>query len=380
MADLFNTETRRKRLEARHAPYWNKISKGRSIGYRKGPKQTSWMGRIDVGGKLKYTAFENSENWSYEDALDAVTDWFSTLINVDHSARDMNVKGAIDHYEQRMAIEKNPRNANENAARVRKHLSENFATTKLTKITKKQILKYRDGMVATGDPELIRKSKVSANRVLNILKAVFNLAYEDKLIGNKAAWDTVKPFEDVGEARKLYLEDEQVKNYLKATEGAFEALCRACVLTGNRVGSLTGALVKDFDKKEGTLRLESRKGNGKMKIWDCFLSDEAVKFFTEVTNYKLPKAPLLCNDNGEAWGKNVYRRSMLEAKKKTKMPDDFDLYAFRHYYISKALLAGIQAQVIAENCGTSVGMIEKHYGKFMGADRRDMMNRVELGI
>jgi hypothetical protein len=56
------------------------------------------------------------------------------------------------------------------------------------------------------------------------------------------------------------------------------------------------------------------------------------------------------------------------------------MYAFRHYHISRALLAGIQAQVIAENCGTSVRMIEKHYGKFVGSDRRAMMNAMTLGI
>ena len=68
------------------------------------------------------------------------------------------------------------------------------------------------------------------------------------------------------------------------------------------------------------------------------------------------------------------------AKLAEKMPADFDLYAFRHYHISKALLAGIQAQVIAENCGTSVRMLEKHYAKFVGSDRRAMMNSMTLGI
>ena len=379
MASFIDTETKRKRLEPRHAPYWDKISKGRALGFRKGPSLITWMARIDIGGKLKYTTFDNSENWNHADAIDEATEWFSTLNNIDHSSRDHNVKDAINHYERRMSIEKNPRNASENAQRVRKHLSDNFATTKLTKITKKQILNYRDGMVTTGDDEDTRKSKVSANRVLNILKAILNLAYEDKLIGNKAAWETVKPFEGVSEARKLYMTDKQVADYLSTTTGAFHDLCKACILTGNRVGSLTGALVKDFDIQNGSIRLESRKGNGKIKTWDCYLSDETIKFFKQVTKDKLPKAPLLSNDAGEAWGKNTYRRALLTAKQESRMPDDFDLYAFRHYHISKALLVGIQAQVIAENCGTSVRMLELHYAKFIGSDRRAMMNLVELG-
>ena len=119
------------------------------------------MGRIDVGGKLKYTTFENSDSWSYEDALDTVTEWFATQINIDPSNRDHNVNDAVNHYEQRMTIEKNPRNASANSQRVRKHLSANLGGTKLSKLTKRQVLNFRDDMVATGDDEEIRKSKVA---------------------------------------------------------------------------------------------------------------------------------------------------------------------------------------------------------------------------
>jgi integrase len=380
MASLIDSETKRRRLETRHAPYWQKIAKGRTVGFRKGAKQTAWMARITVGGKLKYTTFDNSENWNYDDALEEAGLWFAKQINVDPSNRDHNVKDAVNHYEQRMSIEKNPRNATENAQRVRKHLSDNLGMTKLSKLTKRQVLKFRDDMVATGDEEEIRKSKVSANRVLNVFKAVLNLAYDDKIVGSKAAWDGVKAFEDVGEARKLYLTDEQVKSYIDQTSGAFRDLCMACILTGNRVGSLTNALVKDFDKREGFIRLSSRKGGGKVKTWNCYLRDDALAFFKDIAKDKLPGAHLLTDSSGEPWQKSGYRRLMLSAKIAAKMPTDFDMYAFRHYHISRALLAGIQAQVIAENCGTSVRMIEKHYGKFVGSDRRAMMNAMTLGI
>jgi integrase len=380
MSNVFSSETKRKRLDIRHAPYWEKVSKGRSLGYRKGKKQTAWMGRIDLAGKFKYTTFEHSEDWDLEYALEKVTEWYATLINIDSEFTDINICGAVNHYEQRMSIQKNPKYATENAQRVRKHLSDAISLTKLSKLTKRQILGFRDGMVSTGDDEQVRKSKVSTNRVLNTFKAILNLAYEDKLIGSKSEWETVKTFVDVDEARKLYMTDKQVKCYLAKTSGAFHDLCKAAVLTGNRIGSLTSALVKDFDKKEGTIRLVSRKGNGKVKVWHCYLRDDALTFFEEVSKDKLPTAPLLTDDSGEQWLKNGYRRAMLTAKQESKMPADFDMYAFRHYHISKALLSGIQAQVIAENCGTSVRMLEKHYAKFVGKDRRAMMNTMVMGI
>lgn len=41
---------------------------------------------------------------------------------------------------------------------------------------------------------------------------------------------------------------------------------------------------------------------------------------------------------------------------------DRDAYSFRHYYATQRLLAGISVYTLRENMGTSVAMIEKHYG------------------
>ena len=39
-----------------------------------------------------------------------------------------------------------------------------------------------------------------------------------------------------------------------------------------------------------------------------------------------------------------------------------DAYSFRHYYATQRLLRGVSVYTLAENMGTSVAMIEKHYG------------------
>jgi len=43
-------------------------------------------------------------------------------------------------------------------------------------------------------------------------------------------------------------------------------------------------------------------------------------------------------------------------------------YATRHTYISVALRAGVNTKWLAEQCGTSVAMIEKHYGRYIKDD------------
>jgi len=43
-------------------------------------------------------------------------------------------------------------------------------------------------------------------------------------------------------------------------------------------------------------------------------------------------------------------------------------YATKHTYISVALSAGVNIKWLAEQCGTSVAMIEKHYGRYINDD------------
>jgi hypothetical protein len=50
----------------------------------------------------------------------------------------------------------------------------------------------------------------------------------------------------------------------------------------------------------------------------------------------------------------------------------------RHYHISRTLVAGLPRQMIAENCGTSVRMIETHYGKLWVSDRQQMVDLIAL--
>jgi len=58
------------------------------------------------------------------------------------------------------------------------------------------------------------------------------------------------------------------------------------------------------------------------------------------------------------WYKSLRALSIRERK----------FYATRHTYISVALSAGVNIKWLAEQCGTSVAMIEKHYGRYIRDD------------
>lgn len=48
-------------------------------------------------------------------------------------------------------------------------------------------------------------------------------------------------------------------------------------------------------------------------------------------------------------------------------------YALRHSYISRSIEAGMPLTVLAENCGTSVRMIEQTYAKVLADKRREFI-------
>jgi hypothetical protein len=51
-------------------------------------------------------------------------------------------------------------------------------------------------------------------------------------------------------------------------------------------------------------------------------------------------------------------------------------YATRHRFISDALTQGVKIKWLAEYCGTSVAMIEKHYGKYLNGNSREQLERL----
>ena len=48
-------------------------------------------------------------------------------------------------------------------------------------------------------------------------------------------------------------------------------------------------------------------------------------------------------------------------------------YTMRHTFISVGLTRGVKIKWLAEYCGTSVAMIEKHYGKYLGGDSEEQL-------
>ena len=370
-----NTIRKRRTLKPRKEPYWFNFRRGTAIGLYVGETKREWCARArdPTGGtKYKYKTLGVENALSYEDAEDEARAFADQVAQVERL--DYTVQDAIDDYVKDARVRNGETSSRGIAQRLKHDVPADLAAKRLVDLRRLALSRWRDSLVRTsGDEEDVRRSKDNANRVLAILKAALNLAFRSGICPSDAEWRRVEAFKDVGAARTLFLEPEQVQALLKATDGGFRNLLQAAVLTGGRYGELADAVVGDFDAKAGTLHLDGKTGPR-----TCYLSTQAAAFFKTIAKGKLPGAPLLPRDDGAPWGKSHQKRPMDAAVKAAKLPAETVFYSLRHYHISRALLAGIPPQVIAENCGTSVRMIEKHYGKFTKAARRTMFDQVAL--
>ena len=246
---------------------------------------------------------------------------------------------------------------------IKAHIFPKFEKRKLDSLTTGEIRDWLNGLVKDD------RSKSTANRILSVLKALLNYAWRQEKVKDNSAWKRVEPFKNTAQARKIFLSTEQCTRLINICQGGFKELVQAALFTGARPpGELATLRVSDLDTESGTLSLRDGK-TGRRVI---YLSDEAVTFFHRLTVGKNPDDLLLTKDNGEPWAKSHHIRPMREAVKVAKLEKETSIYSLRHTHISLALINGVNIQVVAENCGTSVRMIELHYGKFLNSDRRKM--------
>lgn len=372
-----DTTSGRRALKPRRDPYWHKITEGRYVGFRRSERGGTWIARLwdKDANRQRFSALEVHHLWdskdAFQDAFSKALDWYAQAERVeDHQ---YTVADAFDEYIDHLRVNNSEASARGNEARLRKHVPEKLRKTQLTRLKTVQVKRWHQSLVRlSDDAEDVRKSKDTANRTLTTFRAALNLAFRSGLVATDREWRRVQPFKNVGMARKLFLTDEQVKRLLEHTTGGLHNLIRAGVLTGARYGELANAKVSDVDG--GTLYLTGKTGPR-----DCYLSDEAAAFFKALTRNRLPNAWLLVKDNGDPWGKWHHIRLIRRVVRAAMLPRDAVFYSLRHYHISKALIAGVPAQVLAENVGTSVKMLESHYAKFLEADRRSALNKIVLG-
>lgn len=321
----------------------------------------------------------------YDDALKAALGWFKHIATDEaHSTLRYTVAQCLEDYVTDLKIRRNEDTAQRTKQMLDKHVVPVLGQIEVAKLTSRRLKAWLNSLVArSDDAETIRRSKDSANRTLTMLKAALNLAFKDGIVRDDTAWRRVRSFKAVGRARDVFLTREQCTALLNACDENFRDLARSALLTGGRYGELAPRIVVDFDRRNGVLRIV----NGKTGTRDVVLNDAGIAHFTRLASGKPPGAYLHTRDDSKPWGRAMQSRRIRDAVKAAnlnietaadRIPHATVFYSLRHTHASIALVSGVNIQVLAENMGTSIRMIEHHYGKFLRTDRRAMLNQMML--
>jgi integrase len=286
----------------------------------------------------------------------------------------LTVREAAEAHLQILAA-RNPRSERSTRGRLEKKFLAEFGDKAISSLTKTQLDRWLTSQVKIADdPEEVRRSKDSANRVLSMVKALLNHAVRDPANGitDDSAWRLVKPFHGVAKPRSIRYSPEEVGRLIKsAPDQAIYNLIKGAYLTGARSGELTKAFVKDFDEKTKTLWINS----GKTGSRNIILQSDAANFLAELCKDRIASEPIFKKIDGTAWKPSEHTRPFKEALERAELPTNSSIYALRHTYISGAIEGGIPLNILAENCGTSVRIIEQTYAKILAEHRRNFIEK-----
>jgi len=126
------------------------------------------------------------------------------------------------------------------------------------------------------------------------------------------------------------------------------------------------------------VQLRSRKGRGKLKIYNAVLNDEGREFFEQLCADRaghqlmfrhdgrieraIERGEDADGDKGE-WREAEQVRLMREACKRAKITPPLGFHQLRHTFASHSVMNGVPLVVVAQNLGHSgTAMVEKHYG------------------
>ena len=182
----------------------------------------------------------------------------------------------------------------------------------------------------------------------------------------------MKPLKEAGQRRGLYLEREQRRALLEAAEGPVRDLIECVALTGCRPGDPSLCLRSDYDGRTASVRFRSKDHDRKIP-----LSPPPLRCLTAWPR-EATKAHLFTQDGKKVWTPSEWSELVRDASARAGLPAGVTLYTLRHCWITDAIVGGMDLLTVAKLAGTSLAMIEKHYGHLVQGAARDKLAQVQF--
>lgn len=362
------TVDRRDRLKARREPYWQPLSAGQYLGFRPsaGSGQGTWLARFydpDSGKRPNRSLGDFGQlppSRRFDAAKRAAEEWFTTLSR-GGSPEDLTVREACERYaaDDADAAKRFPRYVyNDPIASIRlRRLREHHVREWRTRLeAMPALVSRRKG----GPPATRPRATATVNRDMVALRAALNAALTRGEVESALAWRrALQPTANAGGRRELYLDKNQRRALLSALSEDAQAFCRGLCLLPLRPGALAALTAGDLDSSTNTLRIRLDKANADRRI---LLPDPTATLIKTQSKGKLPRAPLFTRADGKAWTKDAWKGPIKEAARAAGLPEGTTAYTLRHSTITDLVTGGLDLLTVAQISGTSVRMIEAHYG------------------
>ena len=413
-----DTKRGRDALAPCREPYFHKLSKGRYIGLRKlTGGYATWIARYrDEHGAQHYQSLGDlSETFDFDQAKEAAERWIGEfergVTNRQEDGRPVTVASVCVEYVRALRAEGRMNAAHDAHMRFRRTVYGSLAdgefgptravaasqkadpnparaiTAKVRRLRKWSaephgvadlaISKLRAPVLKKWHVDLVAAglSKAAANRTLTALKAALNKAVADRRASPIAAqeWAHVAPLKGAGKRRELFLDVSQRRALLAHATGGVRDLIEVAMHTGCRAGELTNARRSAFDARTRTLAVSGKTGGRTIP-----LAPATFDVLQRLSRDKLPTAYLLVRDDGTPWGHSDWDELVKRAAGAAGLPEKTCLYTLRHSFITQALLDGVSTLEVSKIVGTSLVMIEKHYGHLVFNRAAESLAKVQI--
>lgn len=386
----------RSRLEVRREPYWHPIESGRHLGFRKTKSGGTWHARAydsATRGRLYHAipeALRFPLSMQFSEATKLARRWFDHL-DQGGVSESITVLNACERYVEHLRREKSEAAANDAARRVERDVAPHqIARVGVQKLRHSHVKGWRDfmrdrpakqpkrGLDFNDQPDRNGKPKSSStlNRDMTFLRAALNHAKREGYVTSDMAWSqALTPVPDADGKRETYLDPAQRRIMLEALVGSeIHTYIQALCLLPLRPGTLAKATASDFDRTNRTLLLRSDKAKSGRKIP---LSQKAVRLIEQQLQGKPPNAPIFSRVDGREWDKDSWKRPVKCVVKSSGLPSEATLYTLRHSVITDLVTGGLDLFTVATLAGTSIRMIEKHYGHLRQEHARAALDKLD---
>ena len=379
----------RAKLNPRREPYWQRVSKGCFLGFRKtvSDSKGNWLARFrDPGtGKQLYVPLGDFGNFPESDRFDiaknSANEWFRHL-NKGGSPDLVTVRQICLRYVAHVERQKGVTSAKDIKRRFEQYVFNDkvIADIEINKLTPIHIEGWRTRLAAlpaqSGPNRGKQRSPSSLNRDMTCLRSALNHAVADGLVTSDFSWKSkLKPIRGVDGKREDLISKEQRKALIAKLPVGLAGLITGASLIPLRPKALMELTVKDLDKQNQILSIRIDKSGGGRKI---HLPPQALEHLENLCKDKLPTAYIFTQDDGQKWNRHAWKKPFRTASTEIGLSKSAVFYSLRHSLITELVHEGIDLLTIAQISGTSYKMIEKHYGHLTERQSKFALGKISL--